>query len=435
MTDDNLIQNENTENTEINEPPRRKGFSKKGLFYTLFILLCVGSIAVTAFLDFGTNKETVPFSLVTKTLGENVRYFIFAVLCFAAVLLFKGIKRAILLNACLKGGNKFWLGFRAAVICKHYDCITPLGSGGQPMEILYLKKHGVPTSVASGVAVTSYAIGLLSSVFLSIIMIIVCGFDQVNTVAIVLAIIGIVLNIIMPAGILLFSASPKAGDFIAKKITGLGVKLKLIKNRDRFEDRAINTMRDYGESIRYFFGTYFFKTLIATLFGILYNVALYSVPYFVIRAFGVGADEISYFKVLELCLICYLAVTAIPTPGNSGAAEISFYAIFSSFLGGGMLFWSVIIWRVITYYLFIVTGLLFITFGRIFRKKEYEDMKLGPDVAELRKRSQVHRQDYAESLNQLKSTKGERIDAEIVGIKRKKKTVSAQNSSVKTEKE
>ena len=103
MTDDNLKQNDNTENTEINEPPRRKGFSKKGLFYTLFILLCVGSIAVTAFLDFGTNKETVPFSLVTKTLGENVRYFIFAVLCFAAVLLFKGIKRAILLNACLKG--------------------------------------------------------------------------------------------------------------------------------------------------------------------------------------------------------------------------------------------------------------------------------------------------------------------------------------------
>ena len=403
---------QNNENT-VNKAPRKKGLSKKGLFYALFIALCVGSIAVTAFLDFGTDKKTVPFSLVAQTLSENYRFVICAVLCFFAVLVFKGIKRAILLNACLKGGDKFWLGFKSAVICKHYDCITPLGSGGQPMEILYLKRHGVPTSVASGVAVTSYAIGLLSSVFLSIVMIIICGFDQVNTIAIILAIIGIVLNIVMPAGILLFSASPKAGDFIARKITGFGSKLKLIKNRERFEKRAINTMKDYGESIRYFFGTYFFKTLIATLFGVMYNVALYSVPYFIIRAFGVGAQEISYFKVLELCLICYLAITAIPTPGNSGAAEISFYAIFSSFLQGGMLFWGVVIWRVLTYYMFIVTGLIFITFGRIFRKKEYEDMKLGIDVAELRKRSQDHRKDYATNLNELKATKGIRIDAEL----------------------
>lgn len=376
---------ENVTESTAAEPAsqKRKHAGKKVLFYLIFIAICVGSLVATAFLDFGREKDPVPFSVVAKTLGENFAFIVYAALCFVAVLVFKGIKRAILLNASLKKRNNFILGLKAAVVCKHYDCITPLGTGGQPMEIMYMKKHGVPTSVASGVSVTSYAIGLVSSVFLAIVMIVACGFDQVNPVARVLAIVGMVLNITMPVSILIFSAMPKVGDFLAKKITGLGVKLRLIKNRERFEDRAINTLKDYGSSIRFYFGTYFFKTMIATVFAVAYNVAIYSIPYFIIRAFGVGADEISYFKVLELCLICYLAVTAIPTPGNSGAAEISFYAVFSSFLMGGQLFWGIILWRLFTYYGFIVVGFLFIMLGKLFKRNGCKDMPIGLDAATM----------------------------------------------------
>lgn len=376
--------------TAENKATEKKGVVKRGVFYALFVILCLGSLALTAFLDFGTDRETVPFSVVAETLAENAKYLLFAFFCFLGVLIFKGIKRAILLNACLKKGKNFGLGLKTAIICKHYDCLTPLGTGGQPMEILYLKRHGVPTSAASGVAITSYAIGLVSSVFLGVILIIAMGFDKVNTIAVIMAVVGIVLNIIMPTGILIFSAMPRFGEFLAKKITDIGVKLKLIKNKEKFESRAINGMRDYGASIRFFFGTYFFRTLSATFFGVLYNVSLYSIPYFIIRAFGVPSSEIGYFKVLELCLICYLAITAIPTPGNSGAAEISFYAIFSTFLQGGMLFWGVVIWRVLTYYLFIVAGLLLIVFGKIFRKNTYEGLSIGPSVNDMFKKPKIN---------------------------------------------
>ena len=370
MSDDRRGVISEQQNNETAEQPKKKGF-KKGLFYALFILLCVGSIVLTAFLDFGTDKENIPFSEVIVTMGDNIVYVLYAFICFLLVLFFKGLKRDILLNASLKKRNNLFLGIKSGTICKYYDAITPFGSGGQPMEIMYLKKHGVPTSVASGVTVVSYAIGLISSVFLAIIMIIVCGFENVNTYAKVLAIIGIVLNILLPSMIIIFSAMPNVGEAIARWVTKVGLKLRFIRDKERFETRAIDTMRGYAKSIRFYFGTYFFKTLLAFLCGFAYNIALYSIPYFLIRAFGISASDISYFKVLELCLICFLAVTAIPTPGNSGAAEISFYAIFSSFLLGGQLFWCVVLWRVLTYYMFILAGALLTLFGKLFHKNKH----------------------------------------------------------------
>ena len=133
-----------------NEPPKKKSI-KKGVFYALFILLCIGSLVVTAAMDFGKEEERVPFATVMRTLGENYIFLLCALGCFLLVLVFKGLKRAVLLNATVKRHNNVFLGIKSAAICKYYDCITPFGSGGQPMEIMYLRKHGIPTSVASGV--------------------------------------------------------------------------------------------------------------------------------------------------------------------------------------------------------------------------------------------------------------------------------------------
>lgn len=380
---------------EAPAPVKKKRSWKTVLLYTVFVLICLGSVALTAFLDFGTDKESAPFSVVAQTLLDNFVYIIYALLCFALVLIFKGIKRAILLNACLKKRNNFFLGLKTAITCKYYDAITPAGSGGQPMEILYLRKHGIPTSVASGVSITSYAIGLISSVLLGVIMMIVCGFDGVDPLVQILAIIGVVINIALPLAIVIFSAMPKVGSAIAKWIIGVGAWLRIVKDKEATNQKAVTTMEKYAKSIRFFFGTYLFKTLLATVFAFAYNVALYSIPYFLIRAFGVNAADISYFKVLELCLICYLAITAIPTPGNSGAAEISFYAIFQLFLGGGYLFWSIIVWRFTTYYLFIIVGFTLTVLSKIFHGNKRGELAGIAIDADLLKENATHAREKA----------------------------------------
>jgi uncharacterized membrane protein YbhN (UPF0104 family) len=75
----------------------------------------------------------------------------------------------------------------------------------------------------------------------------------------------------------------------------------------------------------------------------------------VIRA---GGYDAVWFDSFSMCVYLYAAVAFIPTPGNSGAAEISFALIFTQIMQGGVIFWSMLYWRFCCYYVILLLGLL-----------------------------------------------------------------------------
>ena len=64
----------------------------------------------------------------------------------------------------------------------------------------------------------------------------------------------------------------------------------------------------------------------------------------------------------------YASVTFIPTPGNAGAAEGSFFAVFSA-LSSGYIFWAMMAWRFFVYYIFIILGALIYIRSWLDRRK------------------------------------------------------------------
>ena len=52
-----------------------------------------------------------------------------------------------------------------------------------------------------------------------------------------------------------------------------------------------------------------------------------------------------------------MATAYIPLPGGSGAQEISFNALLGTLFPDGTLFWGVLLWRVLTYYMYLVLGM------------------------------------------------------------------------------
>ena len=58
-----------------------------------------------------------------------------------------------------------------------------------------------------------------------------------------------------------------------------------------------------------------------------------------------------------MCVYVYASTTIVPTPGNAGAAEGSFYLLFEQMEGSG-LFWAMLAWRFCSYYIFILLGLV-----------------------------------------------------------------------------
>ncbi len=63
----------------------------------------------------------------------------------------------------------------------------------------------------------------------------------------------------------------------------------------------------------------------------------------------------TFFDVITLNVFATLAVTVVPTPGNSGALESMVMGAFSK-IAEEVVFWVVLTWRTLIYYVYILVG-------------------------------------------------------------------------------
>ena len=101
--------------------------------------------------------------------------------------------------------------------------------------------------------------------------------------------------------------------------------------------------------------------------SVLFNSLIMSIPFFVLTAFG---GDVGFFECFALSVAVTSAVYFIPTPGNAGAAEGTFFLVFSS-LSTGYVFWAMLFWRFFSYYIYIILGPI-IYFSMHLEKKRLE---------------------------------------------------------------
>ena len=335
---------------------------RKRILATLFVLLNIIIIAVTAYIDF--TKEGKP----SAPLGINLRYLIAAAGCFAIVITAESVKYHIMIRG-LSGSVSVRTAFEVAALGKYYDYITPTGAGGQPFQVYYLKKKHVSTGASAAMPITGFLTLQLAFVLLAVIVF-VFGTPYLNnvanyTIAIkISAYIGILFYASLPLLIILFAIFPKAARAIVRFSIFLLAKLKLVKKPEELLSKSLGTFTEYRDSV---VAIYKKRRMFFTIIGLgfVYQVAMCSIPFFVLRAFG---SPLRYFSVFSMIILIYCAITYIPTPGNSGVAEASFYALLAT-LNQGYLFWAMMIWRFFTYYAFLMIGGGIFVFGAIEKRK------------------------------------------------------------------
>lgn len=266
----------------------------------------------------------------------------------------------------------------AAIIVKYYDSITPLGGGGQPFEIYYLRKKGLPIGIASGIPLVSYALNKIAYVFVSLIALMIYGFGEVSIFIKVLCLVGLSVNLIIPTAIVMFALMPRFSSAIARLISKIGKKLHLVKNQQEFYEKMTGNFTEYAECIKYFLHKSKISIIVGFICSIAYFVAIYSLPYFTIRMSGV--HDVNWGRIFTYCVICYASITLLPTPGGSGGAELSFRSIFESYLSGGILFWSMLSWRIFSYYIYIFLGLGLIIYQQVIQLAKREGRKKKKEV-------------------------------------------------------
>ena len=138
---------------------------------------------------------------------------------------------------------------------------------------------------------------------------------------------------------------------LLKTFIKLLAKIKIIKNREKLLEKVENEADEYVGAVRTILKTrgLFLEVI---LWSFAYNILIAMIPFFVLTAFGGSVD---FFSCFVTTIAVMSAIYFIPTPGNSGAAEGTFFLVFSA-LSSGYVFWAMLIWRFFSYYIYIIMG-------------------------------------------------------------------------------
>ncbi len=346
----------------------------KRLCVVLFVVFAVGAIVFTAISDFSSGS-VASLSEIWTVVSKNSYYLLFALIAFCATLLFRALTLSLMMSSISKE-SKLPLMIETAVIGRYYDFVTPLGAGGQPFQIYHLSKHKeLPSGVAGALPLSEFVINRIAFVVLVIISLIVnayAGFEMniTATSTIVLAIIGLVLNCFMPSIVLIFVLWPKAGEALVNLFVKIGAKLHFIKRPKAYARKTICSLKSNAKNVKMMCKNKFL-VIISFVFSLASEVAVCTIAYFVLKTFAYDVEAngiMEWIQIVCTCSILYSAVSFVPTPGNAGASELSFYWVFTNCLQAGICFSAMLTWRLLSYYSYLVLGGIFILVGKIKKK-------------------------------------------------------------------
>jgi uncharacterized protein (TIRG00374 family) len=302
-------------------------------------------------------------------------FFLAVPVCFALAIFAETAKYYTLLK---RSTDSFTFGtaFRVAVLGKYYDNITPFGSGGQPFQVMFLRKQKIPTGTAAALPIAGY-LTLQSAFIIIAVFVLIFGGNVIDITAVrITACVGLAFYAFVPLVIILFVVSPGLtlrtlnGVFFAIK------RLHIMRDTEKPRARVLTALTSYSEGMETFLRNHSLAAK-SLGFSLLFQIAVCIMPFFVLKAFG---SDLTFLSVFCTTVILYLCITFVPTPGNSGVAEGSFYALFSV-LGESQLFWAMLIWRFFCYYAFVLFGFLIVSRDAVIKKRPPQEDG-GGDISE-----------------------------------------------------
>ena len=350
-----------------------KKFTKKPLLILLFVLINVAVIAITAVSEFGNAENAAELSEVRLKWW----FLIPAVVCFVVAVWLDVHKYVLMMYEMSPDKRKFNLkrakkvARRTVLLGRYYDSITPAAIGGQPFQIYYMRKN---SNLPNGVSTSIPIFGMISVQLGFIIIAVLCflfGSASINNAVLIgTACFGLLFYSFWPVVVMIATFLPKAtAELIGLIVKGLA-KVHIVKDEKKTVKKAEKEINEYAECVKKILKTkrLFLKTIVMS---VLYNILIAVIPFFVLTAFG---GEVDFLP----CFVTTVAVTSavyfVPTPGNAGAAEGTFYVVFSA-LSSGYVFWAMLVWRFFSYYVYIIMGPIIYARMHFERKKEKQEIK------------------------------------------------------------
>lgn len=235
----------------------------------------------------------------------------------------------------------------------YFSSITPSATGGQPAQIYYMTRDGVPAArgalnmmlIAVGYQAATISCGALAWAFLPAARSAMSG-----GLGWLLLYGGGVMGA-LTVGMLSLMFLPHAARALCGKVLGLLARLRLVRDRAAAEEKLERQLAEYAAGavcIRRSPG------LMAQVLGLcmVQLTALFSVPYVVYLGFGLSSA--SWMEMVGAQALLTLAVSSLPLPGAVGPAEGGFVKAFTLFFGAGLVTPAMLVSRGISFYAFLL---------------------------------------------------------------------------------
>lgn len=213
-----------------------------------------------------------------------------------------------------------------------FSCITPSASGGQPMQIYYMKKEKIPIPVSTVILMIVTITYKLVLVVIGLgILLLGRGFVHRYLEGILPVYgLGLALNVFCVGFMSMLVFHP----LLAERILLGGMKwlerFRLMRRCEEKRKKLQASMETYRETAAYLRGH---GCVIAAVIGITFiqRFALFSVTWTVYRAFGLSGTDV--WDVVLLQAVISVAVDMLPLPGGMGISESLFLKIFVPVFG------------------------------------------------------------------------------------------------------
>ena len=336
---------------------------KKKLVINIFIFLAIMIVTMWfVFRDEGV--EAVLTAMKQMSFGHLLLAVVIALFFVGA----EGVMIWYLLHS-IDGSSSLGSCISCSFIGFLFSGITPSATGGQPMQLYYLKRDGNSWSLSSVVLMTvALMYKLVLVIFGAGILLFWHGplRGYLGKGYYRLFLLGLSLNTALVVGLLMVMFTPSVIRMLIAKAEWLAVKLHLLKKAGSKQARLDHFMENYQHALSFLKG-HKGKMLIVFLGTVVQRAAVFALTYVVYR--GMGMSGVSLTTIMWLQAAVYIGVDMLPVPGAQGITEAMYRRAFLDIFTASHVTASMCISRGISFYLMICVGLA-VTLYEFCIKKE-----------------------------------------------------------------
>ena len=253
------------------------------------------------------------------------------------------------------GSPHFRAAFRIRLSDFFFSGITPSATGGQPMQLYYMRRDGNALSASSVVLMTVAVIYKFVLVFIGIGILL---FWRTPLRAYLqgyfgLYLLGLCLNAVVVAVLLMVMFSQGIIRSCFDKLEKMMICLRLWKRTEARREKVELFLSGYRETVDFLrrhksligvtiAGTFIQRCSVFVLTAVVYR--------------GLGLSGAAMLDIVLVQAAVYIAVDMLPIPGAQGITEAMYRSVFRDIFVGNTLVVSVCITRGISFYLVMLIG-------------------------------------------------------------------------------